>query len=142
MNIIKIEEEIFRVQTLFIVNCSLKELKDYIKKSFNADIETMEDEDESDGTVLLITGKEFQYRIVWLESFKNTPKYLGILAHEVFHLVIRICEGRGVGITANLESGECGDETPAYLTNFYIKKFLEEYTKVKQWKKKKKKKKT
>ena len=109
-----IEDRVFKTQVLFILNCSGKE---FARRAKNYGVEKEMDEyvtgtvvDGADGNI---------FRIVWYEEL--SLRELGGLAHEVFHLVVRICEDKGIPIKANIEDGRCGDETAAYLLEFYMK---------------------
>lgn len=63
---------------------------------------------------------KYFFRIVWIKELKN----IGCLVHELFHLVIRIMADKGIPVVANIQTGECGDETAAYLLEFYLNECL------------------
>lgn len=105
-----IKENLFKTSTIFILNCSGKEFAKRIKKM---GVKTDIAESYVCGTVIPC-GDRF-FRGVWVESAKD----LGGIMHEISHLVVRVCTDKGVPIKANIETGEVGDETFAYLIEFY-----------------------
>lgn len=111
-----IKEDVFKTVCLFIFNCNEDEYVEELKKY---GIKENKVGEYVCGSVVKLGDKFF--RIIWVENAKNKEE----LMHEIFHLVIRICFDKGVPIRANIETGECGDETAAYLMEFYVKKILE-----------------
>ena len=126
--VFSIEDKMFKTEPLFIVGCCRNEAVKYLKKRFNV---KMEDEEVSNGgsgaTASVWHFKGAPYRVVWFKSFKkSSPEDIGELAHELMHLVIRICEDKGISLKANHPTtGEVLDEPPAYMIDFFISKFLE-----------------
>jgi hypothetical protein len=116
-----IKDEIFKTETLFIVNCSYQEFRRVAKK-YGGKIDDEFLDSYICGTV--IRCKNF-FRIVWVEKVSKKPSDIGDIVHELFHLVVRILEDKGVPIKANTKTGECGDETHAYLLESYVRQFLE-----------------
>jgi hypothetical protein len=112
-----VKENVFKTEVLFFCNCTSKEL---IKRAKKYEINEMSLDGYVCGTVLR-ANKRF-FRIVWVEEVNK--KNLGILIHELFHLVMIILRDKGVPVIANLENGEVGDETAAYLLEFYINETL------------------
>ena len=119
----KIEDKIFKTETLFIIG-NYTEANIYFKKRFG--LETSLGELEI-GSVIKVgeDKKETFFRVVWLADLKDIP----CLIHELFHLVVRICQDKGVPIRSNIETGECGDETAAYLLEFYVEEFMKKIKK-------------
>jgi hypothetical protein len=118
-NEIIIKDDVFKTEVLFIFNCSQKEFQRRVKRY---GIEETGIDNYTSGTV--IHAKQRFFRIVWVKKFSKN--YLSEFIHELFHLVVRICDDKGVPIKANIEMGECGDETAAYLMEFYVSKILGE----------------
>lgn len=106
-----IKDAVFKTSVLFLVNCNYDEANKRLRRR-GIDAQLREYEV---GTVMKIDDETF-FRIVWVEKFKD----LGVLVHELLHLVVRIVEDKGVPIKANHKNGECGDETAAYLLEFYF----------------------
>jgi hypothetical protein len=133
MKTFKIEDKIFKTETLFIIG-KYDEANEYLKKKFNYEGEL---DEMVIGSVIKIPNKKDDYffRVLWVEDAKNIP----LVVHEMFHLVVRICQDKQVPIKANIETGECGDETAAYLLEFYLEQFNLKTMPCKSNKKKKKK---
>lgn len=117
MKVFIIKEEVFKTEILFVCDCDNNEFVKYFNKRFNKKIEV---DKYVIGTVIKVDNNYF--RVVWSKDFKK--KNLPEIIHELFHLVVRILEDKGVPIKANIETGECGDETAAYLLEFYVEKIL------------------
>ncbi len=115
-----IHEEVFKTSVLFIIGCGQKELTERIKK-YGVNLENLGM--YVCGSVLEVKSKFF--RIVWVENEKS----IGEIVHEVLHLVTRILQDKGVPIKASFEDGEFGDETAAYLLEFYINRISKELKK-------------
>lgn len=118
MNILTINEKVFQTQIVIIGNASEKEANKYLKSIKNPYLI----EEEQNMAARLVKTKLEIYRILYIKdlSKKNIPK----LSHEIFHLVVRICEDKGVPIVPNIHTGHCGDETAAYLMEFYMDQVL------------------
>lgn len=120
MKKIEIKDSVFKTAVVFIYNCSQKELNKYLKSVGAREIE------EKDNTLgCLCRTKEGIYRIIYVEKFnKKNVEDNAVLIHELFHLVIRICEDKGVPNVSNIQTGDCGDETGAYLIEFYYNSII------------------
>ena len=121
MKLIKILNDIFKLEILVIANCSTKEANEYFKKIKNKYF--IEDDKNTVGQ--LVKAFHGQYRIIYLEKLNKSQRSRAELVHELFHLVIRICEDKGVPNVPNIHTGHCGDETGAYLIEFYYNKIME-----------------
>lgn len=106
MKVFKIVEPVFKTEPLFVVNCSEVELRDYLQKHYRIRHSIVF---RSVGTML--TFDRSPWRVVWIQRSDKLPEVI----HELFHLVTRICQDKGVPIVAHHETGESGDETAAYL---------------------------
>lgn len=124
MKIIKIQENVFKTDVLIIANCTLRECDTYLKSIKNKYLAY--DPNYTNVLGRMIRTNNDVYRIIWIG--KLDKKNITTLVHELFHLVIRICEDKGVPIIPNVQNGMCGDETAAYLYEFY---FREIYKKIK-----------
>ncbi len=113
----KIVEPVFKIEPLFIVNCTAAEAHDHILKHFHIDQDMAGD---ISGTML--TFNQVPWRVVWIHRGSDIP----VAAHEIFHLVTRIMQDKGIRIVSHDESGHCGDETAAYLLEFLIHEYLKE----------------
>jgi len=59
-----------------------------------------------------------------LPKFNLTQEYRATLVHELFHLVVRISEDKGVPIISNIQTGQVGDETSAYMLEYYYNEII------------------
>lgn len=117
-----VNEPVFRTETLFVLGCDFEKFR-AIAKTKGRDV----------GEYIGQTGQMFTFnddkgvaihkepiwRCVWASSLR--PR---VVLHEIFHLITRICQDKGIGIKAHLDNGECGDETAAYLFEFYSSEVL------------------
>lgn len=109
-----VPDPVFKTEPLFIVGCSHDELRRYLLKRFQCRVA------EYVGlTGQMLTFDCVPYRVVW--SMKPDA---GVMLHEVFHLVTRICQDRGITIKAHDANGDNGDETAAYLFEFFARAAL------------------
>lgn len=110
-----VSDDVFKTSVLFVLNCDAKAFEKVVAR-YGVELKVG---GYTCGTV--IPGKDGHFfRIVWVEKVSVRPKDLGTLAHEILHLVVRICHDKGVPICPNIQTGECGDETAAYLAEFYM----------------------
>jgi len=123
-----IREVVFKTEPLFIYDCPYKQMGQWLRKAYNVDI-PKEDGTES-ACVLHFDGPP--YRVVWFQRLSDSLESRGEVAHELLHLVVRICRDKGIPIVANIQTGECGDESAAYLIDFFVR---EVYRHVKKKKK-------
>jgi hypothetical protein len=122
-----VSDDIFKTSVLFIFNCNAADFQARAKK---CGVEWKCGEYVC-GTV--VPGGDGQFfRIVWVEKVSLKPEDIGTLAHEIAHLVVRICADKGVPICSNIQTGECGDETFAYLTEFYMIQCLSRVCKIRR----------
>lgn len=110
MKVFTIDEAVFKTATLFVLDCPFEILRKYLDSKYKTDVGEYVGQ-----TGQLFTFKAPPYRIVWTEKRDSA-----VILHEVFHLVTRICDDRGVPIKAHLDSGESGDETAAFLFEWYV----------------------
>jgi hypothetical protein len=118
MKTFHVVEPVFKTDPLFILNCTYAEMVSYLKK--NHGVEIKDDGNPCIGTMLTFSKKP--WRVVWVREFsKKNPENWGSLAHEIFHLVTRVMEDKGVTLRSHFDTGECGDEAAAYLYEHYFK---------------------
>jgi isochorismate hydrolase len=104
-------EPVFKTEVLFISNCSIKEANKYLKKIGN---KRLIDDDENTAGCLIRDNNNL-FRIIWSENIKQK----GEVVHEIYHLITRILEDKGIPNVSNIQNGMVGDETGAYLMEFY-----------------------
>ena len=118
MKVFTVVEPIFKTEPLFILDCTRPELGDYLRRRFRLQL----DEERCEIGGQMLTFQRAPWRVVWAKS--GSAKNAAIVLHEVFHLVTRICADRGIPIVAHHPSGECGDETAAYLFEYFSRAVL------------------
>ncbi len=112
MKVFTVEEPVFKTEPLFVVVCSHEALASYLKHRFHV---TTDPAFELAGQML--TFHRPPWRVVWVKRDGD----LAVALHEVFHLVTRICQDKGVSIVAHHQNGENGDEAAAHLFEFFAK---------------------
>lgn len=122
MKTIRIKDDIFKTEVLIIFNASVKEANKYLEKIGNKYLIG----DDNNVLAQLVRTNNGLYRIIYFKKLNKNKEPLANLVHELFHLVIRICDDKGVPNIARIEeNGYCGDETGAYLIEFYYNKIIE-----------------
>jgi hypothetical protein len=125
---IEIDDKLFKTKPIFYVNCTPEEMEKDINKYTKADLTWLKEEDRVSGTVLFFEGNAI--KIVYIRNFeKNDPESISTFVHELTHLVIRICEDKGIAITSSLPDGRVNDEPVAYMMDYFTREFLEKYNK-------------
>lgn len=109
-----IEEHVFKTEPLFLLGCDHATAARYLKRAYHL---TLDAYDGQLGT--MYTFPRAPHRIVWCETLAVGP-----VLHEVFHLVTRICQDKGVPIVAHHPDGTNGDEPAAYLFEFFAQRVL------------------
>lgn len=113
-----IEEPIYKTTVIFLAGCDYKKMCEVVRKTGNY----IDDEDYfkySDGANLNFNKSDNPIRLVWVESLKKDPCNLGVVVHEIFHLVVRILDTKGIII----EEYNNHDEAGAYLIDYYFREF-------------------
>ena len=116
MVIFTLKDSFFHTEPLVIAGCTSQHLEQYLRKKYkwNVDVDS-----DVEGTVL--RRYSAPYRVVWFKKVPRNDDGWGTVVHELFHLVVRICNDKQIPIKAEIESGECGDEAAAYiLEGFFI----------------------
>lgn len=113
MRVFSVAEDVFKTEPMFILGCSHSAMATYLERRFKVTI------DPSEGQAgQMFTFGCAPWRVVWVEDLPRTLPQLALLFHEVFHLVTRICQDKGVPIKAQTAEG-FGDEPAAYLYEFF-----------------------
>ena len=114
MKVFTVTEPVFKTEPLFIIDCTHEALDAYLHRRFRISA------GENCGQIgQMFTFQKRPWRVVWSQKAS-----LPVVLHELFHLVTRICQDKGVPIRAHNEHGEIGDETAAYLYEFFAKAVL------------------
>lgn len=119
MRTFTIVDDVFKTEPLFVVDCSHAQMAAYLKKRFNAKVE---DVPEAVVCGQMLTFNDSPWRVVWVERL--TRKTLPNVIHELLHLVTRICADKGIPIIAHHPNGDNGDESAAYLLEYFVKNVL------------------
>ena len=122
LKVFSVKEPIFKTEPLFVYGCSYEQMHRYLRRRFKTAKLKEKEVNEDPGTASTIRFSGPPWRVVWFEKInKRSLESHGEIVHELFHLVVRICEDKGIPIKANIETGECGDETAAYLMDFFMR---------------------
>ena len=116
-----IECEVYKCAPLFIWDCTIDELIDYLEKKENVKEDDWSFLAKADGVAMTLDTDEGILRVVWIKDRKLTAKSIARVAHEVIHLCVRILEHKGVPY----DSYRNADESLAYLADFFIRKLYE-----------------
>lgn len=123
-----IGEPVYGTDTLFLSDCTHEEVVNYLKKEWNHEIDYQH---TANGQMITIRRGRTVHRIVWIKELSANPYWVGVAAHEVFHLIVRVCYRVGIPIRDSFqETGENADEAAAYLHEFYLQRYLEEVEKI------------
>lgn len=116
-----LKDPIFKTSTLFLCGYTHTEMAKRLEKEGVKDLD-VDYFKEADGSQMRFTEEtaDSSFRVVWLRTFEKTPQSIATASHEIFHLVVRICDHKGIPITSEYNA----DETPAYLHDFYMRYFI------------------
>lgn len=115
----KIEDKMFKTEPLFLYNCTAAAAEVYLRTHYR-----VKEEINPTATGTVLTLEKAPWRIVWLRHLSKKPEDLGTLVHELTHLAVRICRDKGIPIVANIQTGECGDETVAYIMDYFFREVI------------------
>lgn len=116
-----IDDPIFKTEPLFVVGCSHAEMAAYLKKRFGVPV----DSGKGQWAGQMLTFSVAPWRVVWIADRGNAG--LPTALHEIFHLVTRICQDKGVPIVAHHPNWDNGDETAAYLFEYFARAVLRQW---------------
>ncbi len=117
MTAFTIEDPLFKTEPLFIGNCTAEQANAYLRKRFGVEGDIAE---RTAGMMLTFSSRP-PWRVVWVAKLnRHSARNVAELAHEIFHLVTRICADRGIPIVAHHPDGLNGDETAAFLMEFFM----------------------
>ncbi len=116
MRVFTITEDVFKTEPLFVTDCSYVELQRYCQRRFKVTLNQ-----GREGCIgMMATFDVTPWRLVWVERSKPAAPLL----HELFHLVTRICSDKGIPIVSHHPNGDHGDETSAYLYEFFADRLI------------------
>lgn len=122
--IFTVPNPVFKCNVLFICGYTIKELEKELKKRKVTDFKSEDLEDATGSQLTFENAKGNKLRVLWVESFDTSIGSIGVAVHEIFHLVIRICDDKNVPIVRE----NCADETAAYLQDYYFRAYYSELT--------------
>lgn len=136
MNKIQIIDKVFKTEPQVISNCSADEFSSYVSKIVK-DF-SLGDNFRGVGVVICRENKEgTMNRFIWIHKLKRDPESIATLSHELFHLVLRVMDDKGVPVSSTLKVDNTiwnGDEAASYLYEFYMHECLKKIFTNKQYK--------
>lgn len=108
-----IEDPIFKTEPLFLIGYDDAQLTAELK-SFRCETPNV-----THNAGAMLTFDRAPWRVVWTRN-----RDVAVLVHELYHLVSRICWDKNIAIRARDEFGAPGDETAAYLFEFFSRRAL------------------
>jgi hypothetical protein len=115
--VFSIKDPVFKTEPLFVLGCSQKALCRYLKRKHKLVLHPQDVDVGVNGQ--MYTFARPPWRVVWTKRIPTKPAHVGVLLHEIFHLVTRISSDKGIPIHSQLSTGEFGDESAAYLFEFF-----------------------
>jgi hypothetical protein len=121
MKIYKVHEKLFDTEVRIVTDCTVEEFYKYLKK-LRKNVKT----DGYDATTrgMFIRFNHVPRWILWVRKLNKSKECLPVLAHELIHLCVAICEDRGVPIYHEGTLKDSGDETLGYLYEWFFKEIL------------------
>jgi len=119
-----IKNEIFNRDLLVLANCSVQEADKYLTKIGSKHFIGDEQRARVKVAGKLIPTTADYYNCAYVAKLDKKIENQGTLIHELFHFIVRLCEDKGVPIISNIQTGEVGDETAAYLMNYYYEAIM------------------
>jgi hypothetical protein len=114
-----VSNPLFKTETLFVFGCTHEKLARYIKRKFGIRVTAVEGLDGS-----MLKFDRFPWFVIWLRQLPVDSITLGVLFHEIFHLVTEICGDVDIPIIHHIDSGARGDEAAAYMCEFFTRESL------------------
>lgn len=112
-----VHEPVFKIEPVFVLGAEPDQLRQLARRRrWRVDFGAIGERDQTPLAGSLFTFDRVPWRVVWTRRLD-----VAVALHETFHLVTRICYDRGIPIRAYDERGEHGDETAAYLFEFFAK---------------------
>lgn len=109
MKLFTVEDPVFKTATLFVIDCEFEKFHRYMQSRWRYDA------GEDAGQIgQMFTLTKAPWRVVWC---KRPDAH--VLIHEIFHLVTRICQDRGIRIVSHDEAGHSSDEAGAFLMEYF-----------------------
>lgn len=122
-----IDEPVFRTSTLFVMGCTAAELNKIVMRRFGEKNRLTHLDGDGNrvlGTVCAFSSPKNFCRVVWTKPCSKSNESIGVLAHEIFHLVVRICSDKGVPIEYIPGSTIAPDEAASYLVEYFMTECL------------------
>jgi hypothetical protein len=114
VRVFTVKDPLFKTEPLFVMGCSHQQLDAYLRKHFRVSVDI-----DNGHCGQMLTFDRAPWRVVWTQTLD-----IPVALHELFHLVTRICQDRGIPIRAHNANGEISDEPAAYLYEFFARAML------------------
>lgn len=118
LRVFSIEDPVFKTEPVFITDCSYEEMRQWVHKRW-PQIKIATAPEFYAGTMFTFDCPP--WRLVYVRRSRQT----GVWVHELVHLVLRICQDKGIPVIRMHPNGDSGDETAAYMLEFYIERVIE-----------------
>ncbi|MGH9257362.1 MAG: hypothetical protein ACRD3C_22610 [Vicinamibacterales bacterium] len=120
MRVFTVLEPAFKVEPLFVLGAQPDQARAlFRRRRFRVDLGNIGERDDTCLAGQMFSFDRTPWHVVWTRHLDA-----GVALHETFHLVTRICHDRGIPIRAYDERGDHGDETAAYLFEFFARAVL------------------
>lgn len=113
-------DKVFGTNVLVIIGMPPEKVRPYLEKKYKINWE-YGDYGLKAGAVMDFDTAP--YRVLYLRKLEKID-FIPKLAHEVFHLVLRLCANRQIPTVPEID-GNITDETAAYVMEFYMREILE-----------------
>lgn len=123
----KVIENVYKTETVFISDCEEPEFRKVLERDYGIE-EKKRDCDGMCYTVKYTSG--YKTRVIWVRKWSPEPYWMGVAFHEIFHLVVRILDERGIPIRDDINEEYPGDEAAAYLCEFFVNEYVKRLIKV------------
>ena len=111
-----IKDPIYESHFWFVWDTPVKELRQWVLKKYNYEIEVQDNVEELGKTIIIETPKTYS-TIIWVNKKKNLPS----LVHELLHKTFLTLK------TAGFELTDESEEAYTYLLTYYLRECLEYY---------------
>lgn len=120
MKVFTVKEPAFKIEPLFVLGAHPDQVRAlFVRRKFKVDLGSLGERHQTPLAGSMLTFDRVPWRVVWTLKMD-----IAVALHETFHLVTRICHDRGVPIRAYDERGDHGDETAAYLFEFFAREVV------------------
>ena len=96
LNFIRIREKHYNTR-LFLLISDVESMRKFFNDKYKYTYDKNPITHSSDGALFTFDNNKtgIPHHVIWLEDYNNSPKWIGILAHELLHLTFRVLGDRG-----------------------------------------------